>query len=348
MNLEFGSTKRFFDFIGSLSDIDVVALISHTDLDGIVAAKVVNAVLDANVVMFVNYEELTLGLVARLKEQGVTKVVFTDLYIGNKEFLAELERFAHVLILDHHLASHDWNSAKTVFIKGEDGYCAGYLCYKLFSGVQDLTSMDWLVACSCVSDYCHVKPADWLTRVYERYGDVFEQQGRYVRMSGPLWDMQDSLSLSIIYYKDDIGGLNNVFNTIGKSFGDIGNLRKCALEVKLEVERLVSLFEQEKQSFAEGYLFEFVPQFPCGSMVGTIISGKYPDKTILTFREDAAAGLYHVSARRQDKQKNMCDFLKGLVAGLEDSDAGGHVPAAGGHFRIQDLGIVKKRLQLKG
>lgn len=167
-------------------------------------------------------------------------------------------------------------------------------------------------------------------------------------MSGPLWDVQDSLSLSIIYYKDRVGGLNSVFNVIGKSFGDIGNLRKCALEVKLEVERLVSLFEQDKQQFADGYLFEFVPRFPCGSMVGTIISGRYPNKTILTFREDASVGFYHVSARRQDKQKNMSDFLKGLVAGLEDSDAGGHVPAAGGHFRIQDLEIVKKRLQLKG
>ena len=67
MKLEFGSEKRFFDFIKELNDKDKVALISHTDLDGIVAAKVKNSVVDADIVKLLNYEELNDELVRYLK-----------------------------------------------------------------------------------------------------------------------------------------------------------------------------------------------------------------------------------------------------------------------------------------
>lgn len=347
MNFEYGSKQRFSSFMEGLHEKDIVALISHTDLDGIAAAKVANVVLDATIIKFVNYSDLTRDLVLELKERGVTKAVFTDLYLKDSELIKELEAFAHVMILDHHLSSQDWNSAKTTFIKCEEGYCAGYLCYELFSSVQNLEHLDWLVACSCVSDYCHVKTADWLTTIYSTYGDVFEQEGRYVRMSGPMWDVQDILSLSLIYYKDHEKGLRFVFDSIGRRFGDIGTLEDAAQAVRKEVDRLVALFETEKQPFEEGYLFEFEPRYSCGSMVSTIVSGKHENKTILTLRCDAESGFCNVSARRQDKQKNMSDFLKELVIGLKDSTAGGHVPAAGGHFRIEDLVTVKKRLGLK-
>lgn len=347
MKLELGSEKRFFDFIKGLNEEDIIALISHTDLDGITAARVTNEVIDADIVKFVNYEDLAQPLVDELQAKGVTKIIFTDLFIGKSEFLLALERFAHILIIDHHLSQKDWNSSKTVFLKGEDGYCAGYLCYRLFSQIQSLESLDWLVACSCVSDYCHIKTADWLSRVYETYDDTYQQEGLYVRRSGPLWDLQETLSLAIIYHKDRQQGLNTVFSSLGKTYGDIGALRDHALEVKQEINRLVNLYMKERVSFPGGYLFLFTPRFPCGSMVSTIVSAQDIDKIIITVRPDPELDYYHVSVRRQDKQQNMSDFLKRLLLGLEDSDGGGHVPAAGGHFLKKDLAEFKRRLGIK-
>ncbi|MEK6858629.1 MAG: hypothetical protein AABX53_01810 [Nanoarchaeota archaeon] len=347
MKLEIGSEKRFFDFVKNLTDTDTIALISHTDLDGLVAAKVANEVLDANIVKFVNYEELTQSLVDELKNAAVTKIVFTDLFIGNETFLRALEGFAQVLIIDHHITQKDWNSARTVFLKGEDGYCAGYLCYSLFSHIQSLEFFDWLVACSCVSDYCHIKTAEWLSSVYTKYNDVFEQRGLYVRTDGPLWDLQELLSLAIIYYKDLSRGLYTVFEGIGKTYGNIGSLRERALEVKSEIGRLVSLYNSERIPFPGGYFFLFTPRFPCSSMVSTIVSAQEIDKIVITARPDPELDYYHVSVRRQDKKQDMSAFLKKLLHGLEDSDGGGHIPAAGGHFLKKDLHEFKRRLGIK-
>ncbi len=347
MKLEIGSEKRFFDFVKNLTDTDTIALISHTDLDGIGAAKVVQGVLDANIVKFVNYEELTQSLVDELKNAAVTKVVFTDLFIGNEAFLRALEQFAEVLILDHHLAQKDWNSSRTTFLKCEDGYCASYLCYMFFSKMQDIKVLDWIVACACVSDYCHVKPSEWLSTVYTKYNDVFEQQGLYVRRDGPLWDLQELLSLAIIYYKDRKEGLKTVFSSIGMSYGDIGNLRVRGLDVKQEVQRLVDSYAKERVAFPGGYLFLFTPRFPCSSIVSTIVSAQEIDKIVITARPDPELDYYHVSVRRQDKKQDMSAFLKKLLHGLEDSDGGGHIPAAGGHFLKKDLHEFKRRLGIK-
>ena len=89
------------------------------------------------------------------------------------------------------------------------------------------------------------------------------------------------LSLGIIYFNEK---LNSLFAEIGTEFGDIGDLKKYANEVNMEVERLVGIFESQKESFPDGYLFEFSPKFYCGSMVSSIISGKYPNKTIVALR----------------------------------------------------------------
>ena len=41
-----GSERRFFNFVKSLDQKDRIGIISHTDADGIIAAKVASIVLD--------------------------------------------------------------------------------------------------------------------------------------------------------------------------------------------------------------------------------------------------------------------------------------------------------------
>jgi len=92
-----GNEKKFFDFIGKLGS-ERVALVSHTDLDGIICAKVVNRVVDVNVMKFVGYQALDKNLVQELKNEKVKKVIFTDISVENILFLREIEKFADVLI----------------------------------------------------------------------------------------------------------------------------------------------------------------------------------------------------------------------------------------------------------
>jgi len=340
MKLDYGNEEGYVDFVKNLNAKDVVALISHTDLDGLAAAHVTNKILNAKIVKLLGYGDLNDDLVKKLKEKGVNKIVFTDLFIKQEDLVEKLEEFADVMILDHHLSSKDLNSERTTFLKCESGYCAGYLCYDLARKIDSkIEKLDWLVACSCISDYCYKKPEDWIRKVMEKYGDKFEEDGSYVRKSGKFWDIQWKLSLALIYFKDD---LNRVLDNLGEEFGEIGDLGKHADEVQNEIDRILSEFKEKREEFEGGYLYKIDPKFSVGSIVSNILSHQEPDKTyiIAKFRE----GYCGVSFRRQDRGKNMNDFIQLLLKGFEDANGGGHAPAAGGQFLVKDYEDFRKRL----
>lgn len=341
MKLVTGTEERVFEFISKIGN-NKVALVSHIDLDGIASAKIVNEIVKVNVMKFVEYEELNLDLAENLKEEGVTRVIFTDLYIQNKDLIESLEEFAEILILDHHL-SPDWNSKKTVSIIGEEGYSAGYLCYYLFSKIKNLEELDWLVACSCISDYCHKKPKEWLERVFKKYGDTLEPLGNYVRQSGRVWDLQINISMALIYFKEK--DMKEAYNSIGRKFGDIGNLNKYSKEVKREIDSIVRGSKTKRESIEKGYFLEISPVFSTNSIISNIISQDDIHKTWVIIKPED--DFYRVSMRRQDGKGDCNNFMKKLLLNLKNANGGGHVYASGGHFMKKDLPKIMERLGLK-
>lgn len=345
MDLEVGTEKRFLEYVGNLSDGDKIALISHSgDLDGVVSAIVVNKVIDVDILKFVNYMALNDELVEELKKKKVNKVIFTDLFIKSEDFIKRLEKFADVLIIDHHPVKEDWNSDKTVFIKVEAGYCAGYLCYKLFGKIENLEKIDWLVACSCISDYCFEKPSAWIEGIFEKYKDKFEIINGYVRKNGKFWDLISQLSSAIIYFQYDVG---RVYDSIKYGFGEIGSLKHYADEVENEINDAVKRFEVEREEFIGGYLFILSPKFKIGSIVSNIVSGGESNKIYLIVNLGIVKGRCLVGARRQDGKQDMGTFLEELLKGFENYTCGGHVAAAGGNFPEKYFGEFMRRLGLK-
>ena len=335
-----GSEKRFFDFISRLNEKDKIALISHTDLDGIAAAKVANEVLDADVMKFINYIELKQGVVKELKELNVTKVVITDISVGEYiQEIKEISKFAEVLIIDHHIFASDFNSDKITFICGQ-GNCATYLAYYLFSRTQNLEKLDWIVACACVADYCFENNLSWMKEVYKKYGDEFKEENNYVRKSGAMWDLQNILSLALIYFKKD---LKEVYDSIGNEFGELGDLKKYSEEVNSYLQECLKIFDREKEKINGRIFWEFEPKFMVASMISTITSSKDIHKTCIIGRDDGK--FYSFSARRQDGNEDMNSLLKKLVSGLENAEGGGHIKAAGGHVLLKDKEEFKKRLK---
>ena len=104
-----------------------------------------------------------------------------------------------------------------------------------------------------------------------------------------------------------------VYDSIGENFGDIGNLGKYAKEVDSYINECLGKFEKEKIAFNDGYFWEIIPRFKVGSIVSTITSSKYPNKTVIIARAEEEK--YHFSARRQDKEKDMDLLIKSLISG---------------------------------
>ncbi len=333
-----GSERRFFNFIKGLNEKDKIAIVSHTDADGIIAAKIAHIALGANVVRFVGHDDLNDEFVNALKAEKINKIFMCDITFGTRKFLRKIEKFAKVVIVDHHTFIEDLNTTKTVFLDAH-GFCATYLCYYLFSKTKDLEKMDWLVVCASLADWMFNSNSKWMEEVYKKYGEKFYLSENQAK-SGKFWSIQYNIALSTVYFKDD---LNKVFNSLGENFGDIGDLAEYAAIVDLEIAKAISDFYIKKEDFKEGYFMEFESKFPINGVVVNILSSKTPGKTFIVSQKHEDR--YGISARRQDKNVNLPELLRKLVEGFENAKAGGHIPAAGASFPLKYVDEFKKRLK---
>ena len=332
-----GNEKKFFDFIGKLGS-ERVALVSHTDLDGIICAKVVNRVVDVNVMKFVGYQALDKNLVQELKNEKVKKVIFTDISVENILFLREIEKFADVLIIDHHIFQHDLNSPNTTFINAQ-GYSASYICYYLFHRMQKIEEMDWLVACASISDWMLFKGIGWLSEVYKKYGDMYRNDENLLK-KGKLWDLQYILSLVLIYFKDN---LNMAYDFIPDEIEKVPVLEVYAKKVREEIEGQTKLFEKQKEKMGEVYFWLINPKYDVREIIVNRLCQVEKSKIFIVAQRRGR--FYHISARRQDKKVNLPDVLRSLIKGFAESSAGGHIPSAGCLVLSKDIDEFRERLK---
>ena len=363
-----GSEKRFFEFISGLDEKGKIALISHkSDPDGIVSAKIMNKVLNADFVKFIGYPDLNDGLVDELKKLKVKKVVITDIMFHEPKILGKISKFADLLIVDHHPFAFDYNSIdnsgncitncpefsnktipentsngivydKIYFIDAKD-YCAAYLCYYLCSKIENLEQIDWLIACTCVADWCYSKNAEWMEGVYSKYGEEFIGTIQDVR-KGKFWEIAEIIAYAIVYFENNE---KKVYEGIGEEFGDVIELKKYADEVKKEVFRGVKKFNDKKEVIGDIYFYELKSKFKIVSSVINEVSVKIHYKTILIARDDGER--YGISVRRQDSKVDTNIFLQDLVKGFSGASAGGHLKASGGYVLLKDKEEFLKRLR---
>ncbi|MBM3233258.1 MAG: hypothetical protein FJY98_01690 [Candidatus Liptonbacteria bacterium] len=334
-----GNEKRFAEYVGSLDDKDVIAVVSHkSDLDGIVSAKIVSEAIDPNIVRLVGYEELNDELIEELRKEGVTKVVMTDLNFKTKDKFIKLESFAKILIIDHHQIIEDFNSEKTVYMNAQ-GMCAAYLCYFLFSQIQELKSWDWAVACASLSDWAWKSNGGFLSEVYKKYGGEFVPGDEEVKDS-KIWDFQYKLYLALVYYKDTI---YDFYDRFPRQFGELGILGGHIAEVQEEVDKALESFDSEKKEINGRYVWEFKGIFPIREVVINDRSHKIPDKTIVIYRK--SNNLVKCSFRRQDRGEDVSILARKIVEGFENSDGGGHKAASGCLFPLKYIAEFMDRLK---
>lgn len=347
-NFVVGSEKKFYDFISRLDDADKIVLISHTDLDGLAAARIIYEVVNPDEVLFVNYTEINLELVKRLKELQANKIIISDLYIKDKYLIDEIEKFSEICIIDHHQFSEDLNSDKTVFLNSRElsssnnGFCATYLSYYLFSKIQTLEKFDWLVACASISDWLYFENASWIKVISKKYsGDFIIGDDGFIVKSGKFWDLQFKINLLIIYFKGD---LRKAFDLLtNELIKDFSTVEKYSSEVQVYLDEVLGKFEKEKVESGDRIYFEFDPKFNVGSLVSNIVSGKIMDKTIIIGKNNGE--IFSFSARRQDGGEDLNQLLINVVKNFENASGGGHFKAAGGHVQMKDK---KKLLELFG
>lgn len=323
-----GKEKSFYEFMSNLNEENRIALISHKDLDGIAAARISNEIVRADKIEFADYKDLGEEMIQRLNKDKIKILILTDLSIS-RDFLKEAEKYFNILIIDHHFFSEDLNSEKTIFLNAE-GYCAAYLCYYLFSKIQNIERYDWLVACASIADWCYDKNKNFMKKVFEKYGDKFKINSKtnFIEEKGFLYELHWIITLSIIRKNSP----KHIFEAV-ESIEKANLLKKHALIVQKEIDVCLKKFEKEKIEIKDGYFWELKSKYNFDYLISSQISKKYWHKTIIIGSQ--GKNFYHLSLRRQDGTKNMAALAKYLVDGIENSSGGGHIPAAGCNFELK-------------
>ncbi len=341
---------RFKTYITSLNKRDNIAILHHTDADGITAGlitkKSIKKLYAITIPLHFHQKDgkitITKNTINIIKNNNINKLIIVDMAIDHDpKSVKQLENHAELLLIDHHKASNNINSKITTAIKAEDlkdipssKYPASKMCYDLFSDLTDISDLSWLAAIGIWGDYAQSHWSDFLKKTAIPK-TMLEQIDELIFYSGSIKE------------KD---GLTDAFNILDTAKTPKDILKSTILQsykntVKAELNKYLDAHKKDAQFHNNNTLiiYEIAPIHRLKSRLINILSQKhYPNKTIVILEQHN--NRIDISARRQDSKLSMNDMLKSALEGIQNSQAGGHIPAAGGYIPKEHLEQFKKQL----
>ena len=121
------------------------------------------------------------------------------------------------------------------------------------------------------------------------------------------------------------------------------------MKYKKYVKAEIEYWQSNVRRLAEFYpkqdlIFDFIkPKYQIKAAISTIMSYKYPHKTVI-IAQDMNKGVVHVSARRRDNKVAVNNLLEKATHSLKDASGGGHSTAAGGILKAKDIFAFKENV----
>jgi len=350
--------ERFTKQLLSLTKKDKVAVIHHTDPDGVssgvLIAKAIQRVRgkkpDFRIHQKGNEISINKKTADKIIKKKITHVFIVDLSCDQQpEQLFRMAKRSKLIILDHHKLYNPLRHKNILLIKSQmiskrdpARYCAAKLTYDLASNAVNISDLDWVASLGIIGDVAYPMWRPFLAKVMKRYGIKFKKNP----FDTELGKACSMISLTEAY---DWRKVKESYNVVWKAthYKDIlrSNLRTYAKKVAKEISRCIDQYPKKAELHKELSLAFYLikSKYVVKSQISTILSFKNPHTTMLLM-QDAGEGMITISARRQDRHVAVNDLLENCVGGLHNATAGGHIPAAGGNIRKQDLQKFKKRV----
>lgn len=341
---------RFRTYITSLKPEDNIAILHHTDADGITAGlitkKSIKKLYAITIPLHFHQKEgkitITKETIDLIKSNNINKLIIVDMAIDHDpESVKKLESHAELLLIDHHKASNNINSKTTTAIKAEDlqdipssKYPASKMCYDLFSDLTDISDLAWLAAIGIYGDYAQSQWPDFLKKTAIPK-NTLEQIDELIFYSGSIKE------------KD---GLTDAFNILDTSKIPQDILKSTKLQsykntVITELNKYLDAHKKDAQYHNAGTLiiYEIAPRHRIKSRLINILSQKHYQKKTIVLLEHHNNRI-DISARRNDSKLSMNDMLKSALEGIPNSQGGGHIPAAGGYLPKKYIDRFKQQV----
>jgi len=344
---------KFRKFCNELSPKDRVAVIHHSDADGIcsgvIAAKAVERLSGKKPVAVMPYEYGNQAQASAAKKamgaKKANKLVITDIGIDSAPHsLKQFSPFEKCLVIDHHKTYKDLNSKKVVFLKAQNftkkdpsGYVASKFAFDLFGKVTNVKDLDWVACLGILGDMSLKRWRPFVQKTLKR----------------------KHVSLTTLYKCLGLIAAVEVManKSIPKLFWQFYKAKSPKQVLASPFKRHLERFKAKRDALVEGFeeKAEFFPQIELyfyairskheniKSYVINQISEVNPDKTVILIQY-LGQGRIRFSARRQDFKVRVNELLRKAIKGIPEASAGGHAPAAAGSMPRHALNRFKSNI----
>ena len=345
--------NKFKKFITSITPKDRVAVIHHTDPDGVcsgvIIAKVVERARGKKIDLQMNQyhaaHRILPETLKKLKNKKINKVITTDLATDEDPVaINKLSKFADVLIIDHHPLLYKNPPKNITIIKSSmiskigHKYCAAKMCYDLGAQITDISDLDWLAAVGSIGDIATDPWKKWVKSVFKKYK---------IKMKKQLFDTRFGEVSKIISSAETFSPKNvkECFAVLysAKSYKDVLKSRLGRFKKKIDAELDYYLKNLKKLAEVNGDLiyYEIKPKYNIKSPLSTILGLKYPKKTVFVI--DITKNPVRISARSQSKTK-VNEVLIKSMKGIKGAHGGGHSVSSGAVIPKKDFKKFKQSL----
>jgi nanoRNase/pAp phosphatase (c-di-AMP/oligoRNAs hydrolase) len=336
-----GTNEEFFEFVSNINDDDRVAILTHTDLDGLASGIFLEEILEkkeksVDLVSFVDYsKDFFEKARVLLEKNNITKVFILDVSAEsmNMDEFEEFRRDYPVFLIDHHPMAPEFAN-KIGMIKGDSKDCTAFMIYNLGEGLIDPGEWRWLVSAAIFSDYSY-KGEENLKFLQEIYPGL-----TYENISSTTPGINGrKISLAIIYYQNDLGKVYDLLKE--KNMEEISEVSGIVEE---EIEKNVDGFLKNSEYLEDkkAYFYEINSKFNITSYVLTLLSKMKLDHSFFGY---SFKGPYiKISARHQDGKRDMGKLMRDGTRYLEGAVGGGHAPAAAAKIKRDDFSRFKNNL----
>jgi single-stranded DNA-specific DHH superfamily exonuclease len=345
--------KRFREFCNGLSPKDRVAIVYHSDADGIcsalVTARAVEKLTGRRPVVVQHYEygnrKLAKKVISSMKSKKANILIIVDVAVdGEPHSVGETFRFEKCLVIDHHRMHKNLNGENLLFLKAEffskkdsSSYVASKLAFDLFSKLVDVEEMDWIACIGILGDMSLKRWQAFVKKTLRR---------RRISLT-KLYAVLDLIAATEVLAGNR---LKTLFWLLYEAEGPEQILKspfkRYLKRFKKERDSLIRDFKKKAEYFPEIELFFYTMRARYENIKSYVIneiSEMHRDKTIILLQY-LGHGKVRFSARRQDKKVRVNDLLRAAVKGIPGSSAGGHAPAAAGSTHKKDVRKFKENV----
>lgn len=338
------TTLRKIDDFLSLDLLKRVAIISDNDQDGLTAAVQMKLFFDSKkieskVFFYDHYTKNFSFPKDYFFEFNPEKTIFLDLGEGFVSDILDIigSKAGPCLIIDHHQSSLITNAPfRMVTIKPHSfssvepsRYPASKMVYDLFKG------KDWVCSIGVIGDFAHEQWNGFLDFVSKKYKIQRKK----------LIELDEIVGCITSQYPEKI---NSLFEFLCKAKNPKDLLKSEYVVFKnLFLARLKILkesFYRDAEFYPDSSLYFFKSDNRFAGKLSNDISKELPNFVVVIYEQPTDK--IKCSIRRQDFKVNCGELAKAGVAGILNSNGGGHIPAAGAAFPPEHLEQFKKQVRL--